>query len=700
MVGLGGRRHRRMWQFICGVCLVLIVASATFTVRQLLHGGLKADEPAGLLALPAGVIGLVAAILALRKPIEGNDAELARGWAQTLARQIETSEGEVRRQLLGADTQRINLAYTLRPSTERAATAPAAGRTFDGTDSLPAVLDYYKSTRPRRLLITGAAGAGKTVLALELMLTLIKNRADDDLVPVRIPLAQWDTTQPLETLLIQRLTDAYDWPSKLAAGLVRQGLVLPVLDGLDEMDPLRDDETPDPDAPRAHAVLEALNAYINGGLDAGPLVVTCRTAHYDALAPSAVLIDAAHVSIAPVDAEHAVTYLRTRARDTPRWQPLLDHLHGQPTGPLATVLSTPWRLCLAATVYHRTGDPAELLQHPTSVDLDQHLLARYIPAATTHTPNPLQYHPEAIHRWLHHLTHHLSGTTTGIPAIDITLHRVWPLAGPTRVRATDAALAAVAAVVVVIGATITQGVSTGTITAIALTVGAAAFFASSPSPGRLTSFRSGSGLAARLPVGLGVGLLTAVVTVIFAVYVAGAAAGGGHGSVSPMGLTTTLTIGLGTGIPVGLAAALTAGLTGEPTDVSSPRAIIRDDIVCGLAVGLGAGFTFALWVGLFTGFGFTRGLTTGFTFSLEYWLPVGLPAGLLYGLAYRMSAARRYGAFLLCSRGRLPFRLGVFLDWAVRTGLLRYSGTAYQFRHRELQQWLTQSPRGCRWCSS
>ncbi|GGT55023.1 hypothetical protein GCM10010271_68540 [Streptomyces kurssanovii] len=697
MAGLGGRRHRRMWQFICGVCLVLIVASATFTVRQLLHDGLKADEPAGLLALPVGVLGFVAAVLALRRPIEGNDAELARGWARTLARQIETSEGMVRRQLLGADTQRINLAYILSPSTDRAASAPAAGRTFDGTDTLPAVLDYYKSTRPRRLVITGAAGAGKTVLALELMLTLIENRAEDDPVPVRIPLAQWDTTQPLTTLLAQRLTDAYDWPPKLAAGLVYQGLVLPVLDGLDEMDPLRDDETPDPDAPRARAVLEALNAYMNGGLDAGPLVLTCRTAHYDALAPTPRLTDAAHVSIAPVDTEHAITYLRTRTGNSPRWQPLLDQLHAQPTGPLATVLSTPWRLCLTATVYYSTGDPAELLNHPTAVDLDQHLLARYIPAATANTPNPFQYRPEDIHRWLHHLAHHLRGTTTGTPSIDITLHRLWPLAGPTRVRATDAALAALATA----GATSTLGISTSTITAIALIAGAVAFFPPPANPGRLTRLRPRAGLAAPLRIGLGVGLAAGFVAVLLAVFVTGLGSLAGHGGARGLGLTVALTIGLGTGLLVGLTAALTAGLTGEPTDVASPRGIIRDDIVCGLTVGLGVGFTVALEVGftagLLTGLSWlTYGRITGLTVGLTVWLPfgltVGLPVGLTYGLAYRMSAARRYGAFLLCSRGRLPFRLGVFLDWAVTAGLLRYSGPAYQFRHRELQQWLTQHP--------
>ncbi len=56
------------------------------------------------------------------------------------------------------------------------------------------------------------------------------------------------------------------------------------------------------------------------------------------------------------------------------------------------------------------------------------------------------------------------------------------------------------------------------------------------------------------------------------------------------------------------------------------------------------------------------------------------------------SAATTRWTFLACSRGRLPFRLVVFLDWACEAGLLRYAGTAYRFRHRELQQWLAAHP--------
>ncbi|KQX78540.1 hypothetical protein ASD48_35090 [Streptomyces sp. Root1310] len=40
------------------------------------------------------------------------------------------------------------------------------------------------------------------------------------------------------------------------------------------------------------------------------------------------------------------------------------------------------------------------------------------------------------------------------------------------------------------------------------------------------------------------------------------------------------------------------------------------------------------------------------------------------------------------TRQPLPWRLGHFLRWCYRSGLIRVAGTAYQFRHRELQDHL------------
>lgn len=410
MLDIGERRARRKWQVVRVACAVTVVAGVTFAVWSIAGGReLKPADVATLIGVPIAVTSLMVAVVTLHKSAEENSVEVARSRAGRLARQVRESEGPVRSQLLGADTRRINLTYVLQSAAARGAAAPPAGRMFaDGPATLPDVLEYYRRTQPRRLVVTGAAGAGKTVLSLELMLALIDQRAEGDPVPVRIPLAQWNTDLPLTTLLVQRLTDAYKWPTDMAAELVAHGMVLPVLDGLDEMDPLLADGTPNPDAPRARKVLEALNAY-QDGRDAGPLVLTCRTGHYDALAPLSRLVDAARIAIAPVDTRRTVAYLRDRALDLPRWQPLVDHLDTQAASPLATILSTPWRLCLTATVYHRDGDPSEAPPAHRRPRSRPAPLGPLHPRHHRQLPQPPQpLLPADVHRWLHHLTGHLA----------------------------------------------------------------------------------------------------------------------------------------------------------------------------------------------------------------------------------------------------------------------------------------------------
>jgi hypothetical protein len=86
----------------------------------------------------------------------------------------------------------------------------------------------------------------------------------------------------------------------------------------------------------------------------------------------------------------------------------------------------------------------------------------------------------------------------------------------------------------------------------------------------------------------------------------------------------------------------------------------------GIAVGLALGFAFgvAAWFGLALGVG-TAGAVGGDTWTR-------------YHIAVVIAAIRRSG----------PLRFGASLDWAYQAGLLRMSGVAYQFRHRQLQDWL------------
>jgi hypothetical protein len=56
-----------------------------------------------------------------------------------------------------------------------------------------------------------------------------------------------------------------------------------------------------------------------------------------------------------------------------------------------------------------------------------------------------------------------------------------------------------------------------------------------------------------------------------------------------------------------------------------------------------------------------------------------------------MAVFRYYlGIGMAATRRLLPLRAGHFLAWSAGVGLLRTSGAAYQFRHRELLEWLIQ----------
>ena len=159
----------------------------------------------------------------------------------------------------------------------------------------------------------------------------------------------------------------------------------------------------------------------------------------------------------------------------------------------------------------------------------------------------------------------------------------------------------------------------------------------------------------------------------------------GLGTGLPAGLVHGLAFGLAFGLTFGLGAGLASGLlsaTGVASgkwmpDISliSPMSALRQELAAGLTTGLTAGLT--------------AGLAAGLTFGLA----VGLTAGLAVGLGILFStstACIRYLVGMAASmmERRLPPHLGRFLTWACDSGLLRVSGATYQFRHRELQDWL------------
>ncbi|MFF8476044.1 NACHT domain-containing protein [Streptomyces sp. NPDC015414] len=648
--------------------------------------------------------------------------------ATRLAIAVAANESQQRVQLIGPGVHRIDLSFTYRP--ERANNAEGAGPYGRLTD----VVTYYRNLSPARLIITGEGGSGKTVLAIDLILGLLNtSQGPGDPIPVRVSLASWDTDRSLRTWLseqIHRQFGEHGLTAADAAALVDQHRILPILDGLDEMD--TDATLPG----RGHAVraLQQINAYPHPTGHA-PFILTCRTVEYEHLTALGVhMREAARIEIDPVGPGQARAYLSARSSSPERWRSVLSALTRPYGAVLARGLSTPWRLNLAATAYeerhpgtlHHLRAPADLLALASPSAVRDHLLACYLPAATrSHPTQPGRYQPEKTHRWLAALAIHLSTATpaAGGANSDITLAQLWPMAGQRRVRAADVgcalpvtfAFTTLALALASSSASLRNSASAILIALVGLGIVWQASRTSSLQqrisrlerrlPARRYAFTSTLGLA----LGLGAGLMWGLLLGLVAGLATGLARTAVDGFV--VGLLRGLAFGLSLGLPAILGITLlflivvTIGgaiqLRGsalppiDPAPIDPLRQVQRE-----LRVGLGFGAVYGV-IGLVGGFliapqweGIFR---VDAAFRIEYAI-IGLTVGLVYGLVpglYLLGwSGRRYLIFLVlcCTRGQLPWRLGSYLRWAYEAGFLRISGVAYQFRHQELQEWLTANP--------
>ena len=329
---------------------------------------------------------------------------------------------DARSALIGTDTrgdETANVKY---------ARIPGRLREPEGRDigDLRSILEYYQSLSPGRLVVIGAPGAGKTVLLLELQIRLLEERHKnpETPIPVLVSASVCDTTKKWDDWLAGHLSLRFSIPERTTANLVANRRILPMVDGLDEMDPAGD-SIPE----RAQALVRALNDSMQG-LERAPAVVTCRPGEYGRLAED--IDKARHVELSGLTADEAADYLNGQFRtiaERDRWKPVLDTLKRDPGGPLAEGLATPWRLALALAAFRNEGDPAQLLPTAGTTDarhfahVDDILQSSYVSSVVSPLGEDAPHTEPNVRNWLTSLADDLSRQAHhGRSATDITLH--------------------------------------------------------------------------------------------------------------------------------------------------------------------------------------------------------------------------------------------------------------------------------------
>jgi NACHT domain len=246
--------------------------------------------------------GVLASFVAIWATVVGpiyrwhRGAEQPHDPAEVLAWRVWRAERETHRALLGTAVP-ANLAFDQDPGPQQESPHPILARLLslvhyqdehsmqDG--DLNSIDEFYRSLPVRRMIVLGPPGSGKTVLAVELILRLVQphiigRASTGDPVPVRFSLASWDTNHRFDDWLTERIKVDYGLLPAPARQLVDERRILPVLDGLDEMDP-DSDKGQNLSSKRALAALRQLDDYLFQVPQGGGAVVTCRASRYEEL---------------------------------------------------------------------------------------------------------------------------------------------------------------------------------------------------------------------------------------------------------------------------------------------------------------------------------------------------------------------------------------------------------------------------------
>ncbi|MFC7530219.1 hypothetical protein [Actinoplanes sp. GCM10030250] len=700
-----------------------------FLVRADNETGAVVTAVAGLvLAAASTLIDLVAYLRSAGTPVglpEQADALAAaaeRQWAQEAdARGL--SDGDV----LPLSWRRRD--DDLPASPGAVARRDAGGRLVGDFDSVIRELATGFHTIPgRRMVLLGEPGAGKTVVGLMLTLGLLKVRAAGGPVPFFLSISSWDpVVQSMDDWLIRSIAESYyGGNQETARRLLQSGMIVPILDGLDEI----------PDSSRRHAIGEINRAVRHSR----PVVVTCRLNEYRELIVdgSPTLSQAPVLAVQPITLDDLIRYYaQLRWPPGVSWSRVFQRMGDEPDGALATAFSTPLIISLARLIMTQGGEtPDDLLDDPSLESrhsLENWLTSKTVQAAYTsrEQPTPRERRRRSrAERHLGYLAQHMHAQRERELTWWLLSDRVLPpwfspilgLAGGLVSMVTVVAAYAL----LVRGSATPAGVlvfaaAVGLVFAILLTTAWSMTGKRPPRQLLLRShdagrrwragFRSGA-VAVLLPAG--------ALLVTFVLFISIGDTWSFENLLNLTRALVTLTaVGVTSGVVTGVLRSI-EGAHDEAWTADPPELLRRDrrsSLVCSVLGGLLFGGLMApfavlgLWVG-----GVGLGLlsrwpgwpggpdvhavfdATYFEVATRYFRTPQLAVAALFvlpgvGFAILILITRCWPRFVvtcavLAAAGRLPLNLSAFLDDAYRRGVLRRSGGLYQFRHGRLQEHL------------
>ncbi|MEU5076051.1 NACHT domain-containing protein [Streptomyces asoensis] len=302
-------------------------------------------------------------------------------WAEQLREDVRLRAGESMARLGLRSPAMIEISWKMserrvQPSRDALGVDPEE---LDGT--VATLADACRRLPNHQLVLLGEPGTGKSTAATHLVYDMTENPRPGDPVPVLMPLSSWRPAIPLREWLVRQIRQSSPGlagqrkpGSDAATELLNKKLVMPVLDGLDEL----------PDRLRHRAIRQIEAAVQKFGCW---LLVTCRGDEYEQACRDGIHFSrAAAVELDTVGVDAAIAYLNTsKLSGDERWTPVFEAMRGEPESTRTSTTTSPLMLYLAQKTYRASlTDPGELVSPARSPqEIEDTLLGRYLPAVYT-----------------------------------------------------------------------------------------------------------------------------------------------------------------------------------------------------------------------------------------------------------------------------------------------------------------------------